>query len=150
MKSTWKALSILTILGAAPLGATLGVDESSVSLDQKALRGTDHEESRPGYKIHQITVADGTMVQEFVSPVGLVFGITWRASHMPNLEQLLGSSLTELQVALQSKTHRYGGGPLIVRTNNLVFVSGGHVRSFHGYAYVPGLVPPNVSPEVVQ
>ena len=69
---------------------------------------------------------------------------------MPNLQQLMGSSMTELQAAMQSRTRRHTGGPLIVRTDKLVFVSGGHLRSFHGYAYVPGLVPGNVSAGVVQ
>ncbi len=50
----------------------------------------------------------------------------------------------------ESKTRRHSGGPLIVRTDKLVFVSGGHMRSFHGYAYVPSLVPKNITTEVVQ
>jgi hypothetical protein len=130
--------------------AVLGESESSVSLDQQILRGTDREEARTGYKLHQITTADGVVVKEFVSPAGVVFGVAWQASHMPNLEQLLGSHLADLQVALQSKTHRAGRAPLIVRTDKLVFVSGGHMRAFHGYAYVPSLVPGNVSAEAVQ
>jgi hypothetical protein len=31
-----------------------------------------------------------------------------------------------------------------------VLVSGGHMRSFHGFAYVPGLMPANVTPEVLR
>jgi hypothetical protein len=144
------ALSILTMLGAPPVWAVLGGQESSVSLDLQVLHGTDREEAHQGYKFHQITVPDGTVVKEFVSPAGLVFGISWQAPHMPNLQQLLGSNMAELQAAVAARTHRNSGGPLIVRTDRLVFVSGGHMRAFHGYAYVPGLVPSNVSPEVVQ
>ena len=91
------------------------------------------------------------MVKEFVSPAGLVFGVAWQTPRMPNLQQLLGSNITELQVTLQSKTPRPPtGGPLIVRTPKLVFVSGGHLRSFHGYAYIRSLVPGGVSAEVVR
>ena len=149
MKTTSGALLIL-ILGAAPVWAILGESESSVSLDQQILNGADREEARLGYKLHQITAADGLVVKEFVSPAGLVFGVAWQSSHMPNLQQLLGSHMTELQAALQSQTHRPGRRPVIVRTDKLVFVSGGHMRSFHGYAYVPGMVPANVNPEAVQ
>ncbi len=149
MKTILGVLLIL-ILGAAPAWAVLGEYESSVSLDQQVFGGAHREEARQGYKLHEITTPDGTVVKEFVSPAGLVFGIRWQASHMPNLQQLMGSSMTELQAAMQSKTRRHTGGPLIVRTDKLVFVSGGHMRSFHGYAYVPSLVPGNVSPEVVQ
>lgn len=130
--------------------AALGEPESSVSLDQQILRGADRQEVRQGYKLHQITAADGSVVKEFVSPAGVVFGVAWQASHMPNLQQLLGSHMAELQVAMQSMTHQPGRRPLIVRTDKLVFVSGGHMRALHGYAYVPGLVPGNVSAEAVQ
>jgi hypothetical protein len=149
MKTALAGLLIL-IVGSTPGWAALGENESSVSLDQQILGGTDRQEARQGYKFHQITTADGSMVKEFVSPAGVVFGVAWQASHMPNLQQLLGSSMTELQAALQSMTHRPGRRPVIVKTDKLVFVNGGHMRAFHGYAYVPGLVPGNVSPEAVQ
>ena len=141
---------LVLILGAAPVWAVLGQSESSVSLDQQVLRGTNREEVRQGYKLHQITTADGGVVKEFVSPAGLVFGVAWQSPHLPNLQQFMGSHMAELQVALQSRTHRPGGGPLIVRTDQLVFVSGGHMRAFHGYAYVPALVPSDVAPEEVR
>ena len=146
------ALGVLLslLVGVGPAWAVLGEYESSVGLDQQAMRGEIRKEARQGYNLHQITAADGTVVREFVSPAGLVFGIAWQASHMPNLQQLLGSNITELQQALQSKTRRHSGGPLIVRTDKLVFASGGHLRSFHGYAYVPNLVPKNITTEVVQ
>jgi hypothetical protein len=150
MKSIRKAVLLILTLESAPVWAVLGEHEASVNSDRKAFRGEDRLEAREGYTVHRITAPDGTVVQEFVSPVGLVFGVTWQAGKMPNLQQLLGSSLAELQTALASQARRHGRGPLIVRTDNLVFASGGHMRSFHGYAYVPSLVPGNVSPEVLQ
>ncbi|HUI81456.1 MAG TPA: DUF2844 domain-containing protein [Bryobacteraceae bacterium] len=149
MKITLTGLLIL-VLGSAPAWAILGESESSVTLDQQVLRGADREEARTGYKIHQLTMADGGVVKEFVAPAGLVFGIAWQGSRMPNLQQLLGSHMAELETALQSNARQPGRRPLIVRTDKLVFVSGGHMRAFHGYAYVPSLVPGNVSPEAVQ
>jgi hypothetical protein len=150
MKTTLTASLLMLTLGGGPVWAVLGEHESTVSVDRQVLRGADREEVREGYKVHQITAPDGTVVREFVSPVGLVFKVSWQSPRMPNLQQLLGSHMTELQVALQSQTRRHTGGPLIVRTDNLVFVSGGHMRSFHGAAYVPSLAPPNVSPEAAQ
>jgi hypothetical protein len=149
MKTTLAVLLIL-IGGSAPGWAALGQNEASVSLDQQILGGTDHQEARAGYTLHQITATDGMVVKEFVSPAGLVFGVAWQTPRMPNLQQLLGSSMTDLQAALQTMTHRPGRRPVMVKTDKLVFVNGGHMRAFHGYAYVPGLVPANVSPETVQ
>jgi len=145
------ALGILLILalGTVPAWAILGEDESSVSLDQGNIGGKIRAETYPGYRLHQITSPNGAVVKEYVSPEGKVFGISWQAPFMPNLQQLLGSYFTYVQEAAGLRRQRRGG-PLVVRTNDFVFVGGGHMRSFHGHAYVSSLLPPNVSAEVVQ
>lgn len=148
MKTTFGVL-VMLVLGTAPAWAVLGEYESSVGLDQQVLRGEIREEVRQGYKLHQITSPNGTIVREYVSPEGKVFGIFWQAPFMPNLQQLLGSYSTEVQQAVQSRARRRGG-PLVVRTDKLVFVSGGHMRFFRGRAYVPSLLPNNISAEVVR
>ena len=148
MKTISGVLLILT-LGAAPAWAVLGEYESSVGLDRQYLRGEDRVVSGQGYKLHQITSPNGAVVTEYVSPEGKVFGVSWRAPVIPNLDQLLGSYAAPLQQAAQAQTRRRGG-PFIVRTSDFVFVSGGHARAFHGSAYVPSLLPKNVSAEVVR
>jgi len=148
MKTISGVLLILT-LGAAPAWAVLGEYESSVSLDQRYMRGEDRVIAGQGYKLHQITSPNGAVVTEYVSPEGKVFGVSWRAPFIPNLEQLLGSYATPVEQAAEAQTHRHGG-PLIVRAADFVFVSGGHMRAFHGSAYVPSLLPKNVTAEVVQ
>ena len=142
------AVGMALLLASAPTWAVLGEYESSVSLDQQYLRGVVRAEVRPGYSLKRITAADGTVVREYLSPAGRVFGISWQAPTMPNLEQLLGSYYAQFQQASQSRTRRRG--PLVVRTDQLVVESGGHLRAFHGRAYVPRLLPTNISAEVVQ
>ncbi len=148
MKTMLGVLLILT-LGAVPAWAVLGEYESSVSLDQEYLRGEIRVTAAQGYKFHQIIAPSGAIVREYVSPEGKVFGIAWQSPFIPNLQQLLGSYSTQVQQAAQSQTRRRGG-PFVVRTSDFVFVSGGHMRSFHGSAYVPSLLPKNVSAEVVR
>jgi hypothetical protein len=115
-------------------------------VDQRILRCERRESARQGYTVHELTSPDGAVVKEFVSPAGLVFGVTWQAPRMPHLQQVVGDdNMAELERALSARTRSHSGAPLIVRTEKLVFVSGGHMRSFHGYAYVPNLVPANVS-----
>jgi len=146
---TFLPLAIL-LLPAAPLWAALGQPESSVAADQQILRGALRQEARASYNVHQITAANGVVWKEFASPAGMVFAVSWQSSHMPNLEQMLGPSLVDLQVAMQSSAPRRTRGPLIIRTGKLVFVSGGHMRAFHGRAYVPSLMPTNIGAEVVR
>jgi len=142
------AFLLLWVLGAAPAWAVLGEYESSISSDQKVMRGEVRKMTLQGYSVQQIMGADRTVVREYVSPDGRVFGISWQGPTLPNLEQLLGSYYAPWQQAARSPTRRRG--PLVLRTEQLVVESGGHMRSFHGRAYLPGLVPTNVSAEVVR
>ena len=149
MKMTLGVLLIL-ILGSIPAWATLGQNEASVSADQQYLRSEDRVQAFQAYKVHQLTTANGTIVREYISPQGLVFGVTWQGPFMPNMQQLLGSYVTNLQTASPTQTQVRHLRGLIVKTDDFVFVSGGHMRFWKGSAYVPSLVPSNVSVEVVR
>ena len=143
MRNLWSTL-LIVLLGVAPGWAALGQYASSIDVDQRVLRCERREVARQNYTVHELTSPEGLVVREYVSPAGRVFGVTWQAPHMPDLQQVLGDqNMIELQQALTSRTRCHSGAPLIVRTDKLVFASGGHLRSFHGYAYVPSLVPAN-------
>lgn len=142
------AVLLLLLLGSASAWAVLGEHVSTVTSDQKSLRGEVRATVQQGYSVQQITAADRTVVNEYVSPAGMVFGLSWRGPVMPNLQLLLGSYFSQFQQAAQSRVRRRG--PLVLRTDQLVVESGGHLRSFHGRAYVPSLLPRNVSAEVVR
>jgi hypothetical protein len=145
----WGLLLALT-LGTVPAWAVLGQYESSVSVDQQYLVSKDSVQAFPSYKVHQLTTAKGTVVREYISPQGLVFGVAWQAPFMPNMQQLLGSYATNLQTATRAQTQVRHLRGLIVRTNDFVFSNSGHLRFWRGSAYVPSLVPNNVSVEVVR
>jgi Protein of unknown function (DUF2844) len=135
-------------VAAAPAGAALGEYEHSVALDQQHVGGHVREIARQGYHLQEIRAPHGTVIREYVSPAGRVFGIAWQSPVMPDLEQLLGSYYGQFQEIVQSGKRRHG--PLIVRTDEFVVESGGHARAFHGRAYVPSLMPAGVTPEAVQ
>jgi hypothetical protein len=77
-----------------------------------------------------------------------VFGVSWKGPVMPNLSQLLGSYFSQLSQPSRASVRRHRS--VVVRTSQVVIESGGHPRGFHGIAYVPSLVPANVSATVVQ
>jgi Protein of unknown function (DUF2844) len=141
-------VSFALLLGAAPAWAVLGEPLSSVQSDQTYFRGKLMRLPRQGYELHQITAPDGTAIREYVSPEGTVFGVSWQGPAMPNLTQLLGSYAADFHQTSQSPHGRRG--PLVVRTDRVVIESGGHMRAFHGRAYVPNLVPNNLTEAVVQ
>ena len=147
MKSLLNVLLML-MMASVPAWAALGDDVSSVNSDVQALGGKHVMVAKVGYNMHQITAPDGSVVNEFVSPAGLVFGISWNGHFMPNLPQLLGSYMTNLQQGQRTQYVRRRS--VTIQGDNFVFVSSGYMRNFRGRAYVPGLVPANLTPEVVQ
>jgi uncharacterized protein DUF2844 len=147
MKRAWQLVFIL-LLGAIPGWAVLGEYQNTVGADQRVMRGQIQSVTQQGYSLHEIKGADGAVVREYVSPDGVVFGLSWQSPAMPNLAQLLGSYFPDFQLASNRRMrHR---GPLVVRTDRVVIESGGHMRAFRGRAYVPSLMPKNLSPEVVR
>lgn len=147
MKTAWAVLFAM-LLGATPGWAVLGEYENSVTSDQQVMRGQLRTVAGQGYSLHQITAAGGAVVKEYVSPAGRVFGISWQGPAMPNLQQLLGSYFSEFQQAARRQARRRG--PVVLRTDKVVIVSAGHMRAFQGSAYVPSLLPENVTAEVVR
>ncbi len=146
---TYGFVLFMLILGAAPAWAVLGETESSVGVDRQVLGGQIRDEVHTGYRLHQITDSTGGVVREYVSTAGKVFGVSWQGPFVPNMQQLLGFYFTYLQQYAQTQTGRHGG-PLIIQKTDFVFSNGGHMRWYHGHAYVPSLLPANLSPGVVQ
>jgi hypothetical protein len=146
---TFCGVLLILMLGAVPMWAALGEPESTVSADGQFLRGQIRDEVHPGYRLHQITDPSGGVIREYVSPAGKVFGISWQGPFVPNMQQLLGTYFTYVQQYAQAQTGRHSG-PLSMQKDDFVFTCGGHMRWRYGRAYVPSLLPTNLSPEVVQ
>jgi hypothetical protein len=147
MKRIFTALLML-MMGSLPAWAALGSDVSSVDSDAQVLRGQHIRLAKVGYNLHQITTPDGSVVNEFVSPAGTVFGVSWNGHFAPNLQQLLGTYMTNFQQGQRTQYVRRRA--VTIQGDNFVYSSFGVGRNFRGRAYVPGLVPANLTAEVVQ
>jgi len=149
MKRILSALLML-MMGSVPGWAALGQYEGSVSVDRQALKSEDHVQAFQAYDVHQLTTTNGLTVREFVSPTGMVFGVSWGGHFMPDLRQLLGSYATNLQTATPAQTQIRHMRGITVKTDDFVFTNFGRMRVWTGSAYVPSLVPSNVSAGVVR
>jgi len=147
MKTALAVLASMFLL-AAPSWAVLGQPVQSVHSDQIRLHGQLRSVSRQGYSVQQITAADGTVIKEYVSPAGVVFGVSWQGMAMPNLSKLLGSYFPQFQQASRTAVRKRRA--LVLNTDQLVVESGGHMRAFRGRAYAPSLLPNNLTPAVVK
>src|SRR5271169_1697375 len=143
-------LSLLVLALPFPASAVLGDTANSVLNDQARMKGTLRSVDNRTYVMHEITSSSGTVVREFVSPQGAVFGVAWEGQFPPDLQQLLGPYYQQAQKA-QEKSQQEGSqpprqrrAPIVVETPGLVLYVTGHMRSFHGQSYIPQLVPQGV------
>ena len=141
------AVSLLP-LASRPAHAALGDTVASVEADRASMKGQLRARSEPGYSVQEITTASGTLVREFVSPAGVVFAVSWSGPAMPNLQQTLGTYFAQLQSAVQTQRAQHarsGHNHLDVHEPNLILHATGHMRQYFGMAYVPSLMPQNLS-----
>ncbi len=143
-------LSCLVLALPFPASAVLGDTGASVLNDQARMKGTLRSVDNRTYVMHEITSSTGTVVREFVSPQGAVFGVAWEGQFPPDLQQLLGPYYQQAQQAqaaaqpTDSQQPRRKRGPIVIDTPGLVVYEAGHARNFHGQAYIPQLVPQGV------
>src|SRR5690348_2978582 len=123
MRNEFILLAILA--GTFPAWATLGGSAESVVTDQSKLHAKRAVVDRREYTVHEITSNDGTVVREYVSPAGKVFGVSWTGPTIPDLTQLLGTYNTEFQTAVRAKRGRRSSA--VVHNADLVVESTGHM-----------------------
>jgi hypothetical protein len=137
------ALGALATLAAIPARAALGENASTVEADRQQMHANVQRAAHAAFTVHELQVADGRLVREYVAANGAVFAVTWHGPFLPDLRQLLGVHFD----TIARSQHRQRGGLAHerVREGRLVFESNGHPRSFHGRAYLSDAVPAGVT-----
>jgi hypothetical protein len=147
---TLAALGLTILAGAAwptAAEAALGGTETTVRADQAQMSMTLRTMPAARFTVHELTAASAT-VREYVAPTGLVFGVTWQGSSMPDLRQLLGAYYDQyVEAAAARRTRR---APINVELPGLVVQSSGHMRAFTGRAYLPQSLPQGVAAEEIR
>jgi hypothetical protein len=141
--------AVVTGFVALPACAGLGGNAASVDTDIAKMKGQARATPIAGYTMSEITLPSGTVVHEYVSAEGKVFAVTWKGMAVPDLSQTLGTYFAEYKAAATATPHASHHN-LTVQQTDLVVRTGGHMRSWHGQAYVPSLLPPNFSLEDIK
>ncbi len=148
------ALLFASLFLPSRASAELGGNEASVQADQKAMKAKRAVRASGQYSVHEITTPYGTVVREYVSPNGTVFGVAWRGPFLPNFQQLLGNYYGKFAQAAQQarelQPRRSRNAPLTVDQPDLIMRSAGRSRAYAGHAYVPGLVPQGVATQEIR
>jgi hypothetical protein len=140
--AAFAALSVLVCLASLPAKAALGGDVSSVEADQAQMKGAVELKQTGALNVHEIKSSTGTIVREYVSSAGTVVAVAWNGPFMPNLQQLFGSYFDQYSAGVKANKASYvGRRPLNLQLTGLVVQMAGHVRDYHGRAYLPDQVP---------
>jgi len=140
-------LIVVPFLTAISCFAALGGDVNSIVADQTHMRAQRRITQTNAYAVHEMQADTGTVVREFVSPEGKVFGVTWEGPVRPDLPQLLGSYYDEYARSAPSRRSHH---PVTIQTPNVLVQFGGHQRALTGRAYVPQMVPQGVRVEEIK
>lgn len=147
--------SAQAVLGGAPMtppptdtAATVRLLQRSVQSSTAAASGTS---SAASYTVRETTLGSGTVIHEYLSASGTVFGIAWHGPVMPNLSDLLGSYFPQYEAGVQA-AHAARGlrTPVSVDTSGLVVRTGGHMGSFSGQAWLPQALPAGLAGDDIQ
>jgi len=143
--------------------AMLGGSAQSVTVDQQTLGGAlnatpqtqasgvqalNQSSAGAAYTVQQISIPNGTTVNEYLSASGTVFAVSWRGKRPPDLSQLFGTYFAQYQQALAAPHQERG--PRKIQTQDLIVETSGHMRDLMGRAYLPALVPAGVSVDEIQ
>ena len=141
--SPWRLL-LLGFSWCVPLlaHAGLGQSESSVAQDSSRLQARHARSLQAGYTLHELQMADGSRIRQYVGADQRVFAISWHAMHKPDLTQLLGDAYPRYASAAQAAARRGGiQRHFHHQSLDLVVHSSAHLHLFAGYAYRPSMFP---------
>lgn len=133
-----------------PARAELGGTVASVESDATHMKGTVRMTATQAYMLHEIRAAAGHVVREYATTDGQVFGVSWEGPTTPDLRQLLGERYFAQYQKAAAARQRHGRGPLTVETPGFVFQQTGHLRDFHGRAYLPSSLPSGVAADTIR
>ncbi len=148
MKPLIPGMALLLLLAPLHANAALGGDVTSIEADRAQMNGKLQVRPADAYTVHEIAGANHAVVREYISPVGVVFGVGWEGQFMPNMQQVLGAYFDQYSQAVKEQKAGYvGRRPLNIQLPGLVVQMNGHMRGFVGRAYIPEQVPEGVKVE---
>ena len=145
-------VAALFVAAALPSLAWAGLGDTvdSVPDDAMHMKGTLRSVALQGYTVHEIQALTGHVMQEYASAEGKIFAVSWKGPTIPDLRQLLGETYFAKFQQAAAERKRRGHGPVLIETPEFVFRQAGHMRDFHGYAYLPPSLPPGVDASAIR
>jgi Protein of unknown function (DUF2844) len=129
---------------SATLGQILVIQQLPVISIKKTI--TPYAISSSSYTVSELTLESGTVIKEFMDAQGIVFAVQWAGPVMPELADLLGIHFKTFQSHTeQIRSQGQFRASVNMTRSDVVVRSNGRMRNYYGSAYVPMLVPSQIS-----
>lgn len=151
--ATYAACALMCTFMSAPAAATLGEKDSSVETLRQTLGAQRHEDvAHAGYVVHEVTTENGLTLREYAGSDGVIFGVAWEGITHPDLAPILGTYLDDYSAALQKEAQLGAHGRHVGRAtgSRVVVLKSGHMRAVRGKAYIPSLLPAEVTADDIK
>jgi hypothetical protein len=125
--------------------AKLGGDLASVQSDTQAFAASTRQSALSGATLFTQTLPNELVIRQYLDANGLVFAVGWEGPVLPDFERLLGAHYATYLEAV--RLQRRG---VSVQGPALVIESGGMMRAFSGRAYLPNLLPRQLSAQDIR
>lgn len=154
MRRAFLLMLVLSLLQGALAYAALGSSPSNfgttpVRQGARALAAAGADTAAAVYTVSQSTLDSGTVVREYMNAEGVVFAVSWNGPALPDLRTLLGDKFAVL-TNTAAKRPKAGHSQLAVAQQDVVIVSGGHMRAYAGHAWIPGALPAGFDTSVIE
>lgn len=143
------ATAALTLLFGSSAHAGLGEVATVAQQSKEHPSKTLSAPASAGYTVHE-TRSEAHVIREYISPDGIVFGLSWKGLTHPDLSDLLGHYAGEFRQALARYSSKPGRRFAQVRSDGVVVEKWGHMRNLQGRAYVPVLLPQGVAIDAIR
>lgn len=144
-------MAVAVLVGiASQARASLGGSAGTVDSDRAQMKANVQVTQHTHYEVHEIQAPGGTVVDEYLTPQGTVFAVTWHGPFQPPMQQILGTYFQQYSAAVQAQPKQYGHRPLHIQQPGLVVETAGHMRAHSGRAYIPNLFPEGVTVNQIQ
>lgn len=145
------ACALALLMPASPCWAVLGGDLGTVQGDQARMRASRTVSSAAnGVWVHEIRLADGSSIRQFVNAQGIVFAVAWSSRLKPDFEQMLGRYVTDFNAANAAPRAPGIARSVIVDRGDLVVHAAGRLNAFVGKAWIKSQVPAGASPDAIR
>jgi hypothetical protein len=133
-----------------PALASLGGTSNSVEIDSARMNASRQATQHDSYVVHEMKAPQGTVVNEYVSPQGKVFAVSWHGPYPPSMQQILGTYFQQYVSGLRVRPRVYGHPPVDLQLPGLVVQTSLYMGSYSGRAYLPDLLPQGTKVDQIQ